>query len=86
MLDFLGQFEAVGANWNKNLVEPNKQAFSSSTPVMEYSSSAFVDTSLDLNSKPLRLVDDAPVCAYQKLFDWLFREKSFWFLFFLGGL
>nr|QQV37206.1 WRKY transcription factor [Boehmeria nivea] len=35
---------------------------------MEYSSSAFVDTSLDLNSKPLRLVDDAPNKEVQSKF------------------
>lgn len=51
MVDFLGQSEAVGA-WNLNR--------GTSEAVMDYSSSAYVEISLDLNSKPLRLLDDTP--------------------------
>lgn len=63
MLDFLGQFEAVGARnlaWNlfENKEEEQEQVSFFST-AMDYSS--YVDTSLDLNSKPLhRVLYDAP--------------------------
>ena len=88
MLDFLGQSEAVGA-WN--LLGDNKEkVVRSYSTAMDYSS-AYVDTSLDLNSKPLRLLDDAPVGVCQvyicicmvlcvvwhghKLYDFLFQLK-----------
>lgn len=57
MLDFLGQSEAVGA-WNL-LGDSKEKVVRSFSTAMDYSSS-YVDTSLDLNSKPLRLLDDAP--------------------------
>lgn len=61
MLDFLGQFEAVGAQnlaWKLLENKEIEEGFGSFSTEMDYSSC--VDTSLDLNSKPIRVLYDAP--------------------------
>ncbi|PON89292.1 WRKY domain containing protein [Trema orientale] len=59
MLNFLGQFEAFGArNLAWNSVKNEEGEVGSFSKAMDYTS--YVDTSLDLNTKPLRVLYDSP--------------------------